>query len=313
MLKLAASMFSFVHIRRNGEVVILDRVHAVEPTDEDLATLRALDSQRSYCRRFARCICLCSPCVMSVHGRLRFLLWLFLNAASFVFLGLAFASVENYTSQTCPPLLPPSTGQACFLLDTVGHQIGAVTLNPALVNCNSTFGELKRIGCVVQQPVSVGSIITALAVCASLIRLILAGTLNVIVEWLNAKFPPGSIGALRFRRIPLLVFLGVLFSVAVVILLLQMNVITNFASFMVLMALLCNVPMVVAELLSVNMLTRPTPAERAELTELDLGLAALHRDADVAGYQAPLLLTEMPSGSGSRARPSAVRDQSPEP
>ncbi len=87
-----------------------------------------------------------------------------------------------------------------------------------------------------------------------------------------ARYPPDTVHALRFRNIPGWIFFVLTVYALLCLALFFEGIIPDMLSYFVILEL-GGLIVLLWELISVNMLTRPTPMERAELKELHMNMA----------------------------------------
>jgi hypothetical protein len=112
----------------------------------------------------------------------------------------------------------------------------------------------------------------SLCVCVCLTNI--SGFLNFVAEFLIARHPPDSVHALRFRNVPAWVFVCVFVYTIACLFLVNEGIIPDLLTYVVIIVL-GTLILQLWELISVNMLTRPTATERAELKELHVTAALL--------------------------------------
>jgi hypothetical protein len=171
VFKMAQALFSFVEMRGKDQLVVFDRVHPLVARDDDIALLRAVHAQRNCCVRGCRVVYLQSPLVMSLQGRLRFMVAIFASVAVLAFSYLALIQNNTYSGTGCPPLPPSASSLSCTLagLDSLWKGV-------RFVNCSCTASQPRLLGCVMPQIRSLASTISNLAIVASLVRVVCAGT-----------------------------------------------------------------------------------------------------------------------------------------
>jgi hypothetical protein len=251
------------NVEADSELTVLDRNFAMQPSEADIILLESIEKSRSWILKPVRFFFLGSPFVLSLHGRLKFMLWTIIFPAFFILIDQAFVSASVQEVNECPRLNDGAFSECYIYGRWIKH--GDLGQTPQ-INCSQPFTEPRVLLCYEKLYTGPTSLAQAIATAASLLRLVLAGVPTYLAEFLAARFRGN---APRIRKVPILVWI---FSATLLILLMILWA-TGFlpisATYLLVLVFLTTFNLTnVFEILAISTILRPTPDERLRLNEV---------------------------------------------